>query len=413
MKSIACPTRAIFATLAMTVVLLCGCTPAGLDDGSDLFDQNLLQPKPGSGVEPNPEPGPSPAGGAVSQGPEAPAEAPVVPPPPMAPPPPAAPPGVWGGTEGGKGDGGKIALPGGTYRMIPDGELERRRFCSKGSLMVEGACRHEDMIVEFDKVLEEKINDTLTGGDRRFYLKKISLKKLLELRELTAEGNGEERIKFLEGLQYCVNLERLNLRDNKIEDLTPLAGLTSLKELYLDHNNLSFVDPLANLKSLQVLSLSNNHILDLVPLRRLSHLETLDLSSNFAMVSTPEQIGIVVPDGWGGGTRLPGRAPGRYEVYLYDINPLSSLISLKNLFLSNNQIVSIESLEDLISLHFIELSGNEITDIRPFLINRRRGGLEAGSAVYLIGNPLIMNRTTQTVLEELDEDGIQVYFDRR
>ena len=40
----------------------------------------------------------------------------------------------------------------------------------------------------------------------------------------------------LTGLQFATNLIRLNLRDNQISDLSPLAGLINLRELRLDHN---------------------------------------------------------------------------------------------------------------------------------------------------------------------------------
>ena len=54
----------------------------------------------------------------------------------------------------------------------------------------------------------------------------------------------------------------LNLNDNNITDLTPLAGLTNLTELWLADNNISDLTPLAGLTNLTELYLPQNSISD-------------------------------------------------------------------------------------------------------------------------------------------------------
>ena len=75
-------------------------------------------------------------------------------------------------------------------------------------------------------------------------------------------------------------LERLELINNHISDISPLANLKGLEHLNLDANIISDVSPLAKLTKLKVLYLENNQISDVSPLARLTNLERLDLRSN-------------------------------------------------------------------------------------------------------------------------------------
>ena len=51
----------------------------------------------------------------------------------------------------------------------------------------------------------------------------------------------------------------LSLGDDRIRDLTPLAGMTSLQWLFLGDNQISDISPLSGLTSLTNLYLSRNH----------------------------------------------------------------------------------------------------------------------------------------------------------
>ena len=72
----------------------------------------------------------------------------------------------------------------------------------------------------------------------------------------------------------------LDLNNNKITDVTPLAGLTKLESLTLYDNKIKDLKPLAGLKKLRSLALSNNKITDVTPLAGLKKLTALDLSHN-------------------------------------------------------------------------------------------------------------------------------------
>lgn len=62
------------------------------------------------------------------------------------------------------------------------------------------------------------------------------------------------------------NLERLELTDNQIYDITPLAGLKNLKWFYIARNRIDDVSPLTKLVNLYELHLSENQIHDILPL---------------------------------------------------------------------------------------------------------------------------------------------------
>ena len=75
-------------------------------------------------------------------------------------------------------------------------------------------------------------------------------------------------------------MEFLQLQNNQISDLTPLANLQNLRVLHLYDNQISDVSPLSGLTGLQELIIGANFISDLTPLVSLTNLLTLDIYPN-------------------------------------------------------------------------------------------------------------------------------------
>lgn len=85
---------------------------------------------------------------------------------------------------------------------------------------------------------------------------------------------------------------------------------------------------------------------------------------------------------------------------LGDISPLTDLVNLSVLDLSNNDVTDLGPLAGLFNLDLLFLDGNDIFDLDPLVANADNGGLRAGDTVTLSPGPL-------EVGEDGDESGVQ------
>ncbi|WP_310551329.1 leucine-rich repeat domain-containing protein [Paenibacillus glufosinatiresistens] len=138
----------------------------------------------------------------------------------------------------------------------------------------------------------------------------------------------------------------LNLSENSIKDLSPIAGITSLKRLIAYRNEITDLSPVENLTSLNEADFSSNQISELLPLANLNQLQTLSLNVN----------------------------------QISDLTPLRGLISLESLYLSHNGLVDISSLAELKQLNTLELTGNNISELTPL------GQMTAMRQLFIGGN---------------------------
>jgi hypothetical protein len=104
-------------------------------------------------------------------------------------------------------------------------------------------------------------------------------------------------INDLDGIEYCIHARSIDVSNNRIIDLTPLAGLTNLRELNLSGNQIGYIDVLSNLVSLISIQLSDNCLEDVSPLFGLEKLEYADLSGNkidVEQINKLKELGITV-----------------------------------------------------------------------------------------------------------------------
>ena len=172
----------------------------------------------------------------------------------------------------------------------------------------------------------------------------------LDLENITKLNGGGWNISDMSGIEYCLNLQNLDLRDNQIIDLSLLSGLVNLQNLTLLRNQVIDVSPLSALSKLQVLGLSGNQIVD--------------------------------------------------------IDPLSGLTNLNLLYLDNNNIINIILLSTLINLEELGLADNQIVDIYPLVSN---SGIDSGDIVYLTNNPL-SEISINTYISQLEARGVNVTY---
>jgi len=193
----------------------------------------------------------------------------------------------------------------------------------------------DDFVITFADPALEAVVRTKIGkptGD-------IHKSDLQPMHELYAEAAG---ITNLSGIEYCTNLQFLNLVNNSISDLSPLSGLHSLIDLNLMQNNISDIGDLAGLVELAALNLGDNSISDITSLAGLLKLERLSLHNNS----------------------------------ISNITPITALTNLAELMLNSNSITDISALSALTNLHALHLSYNVFGSLAPLSGNTQMETLE-------------------------------------
>jgi len=181
---------------------------------------------------------------------------------------------------------------------------------------------------------------------------------LLVITSLTAEGKG---ITNLSGIEFCTNLESLNLNNygkndlerNRVSDITVLANLIHLSYLYLFWNEIGDVSALANLTQLRQIDLAKNHITNISALANLTNLQSLNLQVNqISNISILANL-----------TNLTELVLGDNQIT--DVSILANLTNLRSLSLGKNQISNVSGLALLTNLWYLDLDQNQIVSITP------------------------------------------------
>ncbi|QGU94993.1 hypothetical protein GOM49_07730 [Clostridium bovifaecis] len=142
-------------------------------------------------------------------------------------------------------------------------------------------------VLEEDSDSEEEIFKTVRFKDDNFEYKIRSILGVFDrdildkdLKKITSMDLNHNNVEDLEGIQYCVNLKRINLSYNKINNIDNLENLEKLEEINLFNNNIEDISALSNLSKLKKVDLAKNRIKDVTPLGSLTNLQELDLYSN-------------------------------------------------------------------------------------------------------------------------------------
>ena len=113
-------------------------------------------------------------------------------------------------------------------------------------------------IVFTDANLEDVVRQALDRLQGR-----LTPEDVASLTRISASG---KTIHSLAGLEHFTALKKLDLKDNQIADITPLATLAEVDSLALQDNQIVDVTPLTGLTGLSWLELGNNLIEDVAPL---------------------------------------------------------------------------------------------------------------------------------------------------
>jgi Leucine-rich repeat (LRR) protein len=239
-------------------------------------------------------------------------------------------------------------------------------------------------VVFVDENLATLISEVLETPSEEITV--ADMKQIIEL-----DATGRE-IRWLDGLQHATEIVSIELEDNFVEDVSPLARLTRLETLGLRNNGIIDLDAvnfrslrripsltnlnlrnnvlrpdpensnyqyrlqdigiLADFPRLEVLELRDNHIEDLSPLSALTRLTFLDISQN------PIRNGDI--------TFIEGLLNLQYlnlrECNVHDLSPVTGLRHLTYLNLhSNDGIMTLQPLESLTGLETLILRHVPIT----------------------------------------------------
>lgn len=174
---------------------------------------------------------------------------------------------------------------------------------------------------------------------------------LPKLERLTMRGCS---LSTTAGLEKAVGLRYLDLSNNTIRNISPLASLQNLQELYLQNNALTDLSSLSAIMTITKLNVSGNVLTTIAPICSLNGMTWLDASNN--QLSNLEQIS--------GLTMLK-------ELYLSknlltDISGLDACTALQVLYVDNNQLTDISMLGKLSKIAMLNFSNNQVVELPAF-----------------------------------------------
>jgi len=204
-------------------------------------------------------------------------------------------------------------------------------------------------------------------------------------------GEGGGSISNLEGVEIFRNLERLFLDFSSVEDVSNLKYIQNLKELsVLANDNLNLLS-LTEVNQLEKLRLQQMFLDDVEFLSSLKNLVELNLRHNNISDFSPLKN---LPN-------LITLSIGYNEINNKTLTSLIGLETLQNLYLDNNLFTDISPLSKLTSLTLLDLSVNDVSDITPL------ASLKEINYLYLNSNniknlPSLKNFSGWEKLIELD-----------
>ena len=203
----------------------------------------------------------------------------------------------------------------------------------------------EDFVHMPDPNLRHVVADTLQVDPAS-----ITQADMLRLDLLDARSRS---ITKLDGLEYAVNLEHLELARNPISSVEPLAGLRKLRRLFVWECQLADISPLSQLDALIYLDISENEVSNIQPLANLTNLLELGLHvNNIADISPLSQLDALI-------------YLDISENEVSNIQPLANLTNLLKLRLHYNNIIDVSPLSQLDALIYLDISHNEVSNIQP------------------------------------------------
>jgi Leucine-rich repeat (LRR) protein len=169
---------------------------------------------------------------------------------------------------------------------------------------------------------------------------------------LVAPGRG---IRSLAGLEHCRSLMLVDLTDNLISDLAPLAELNRLQSVTLAGNQIRDISPMEGLTAMQLLDFSRNQVENLKAVSKMTNLRALYVADNrlksIAPLTSLSKIGAL---------DIAGNA-------IDDLAPVANLTWLTVLEISDNPVRSLAPLTALPNLSMLIMPNNPLDSLDPLV----------------------------------------------
>ena len=199
-------------------------------------------------------------------------------------------------------------------------------------------------------------------------------------------------IKSIEGLQYCINLNTLNLANNNIKDISPISNLNKLQTLRLENQKLSYIPEYSSdsvLINNEIIGLNNTPITNFKNIGNNGYYDKAINSIKIPNINKDIKLNynFITDICVGKASSIFSGVIKKDILYNYDINipdiNLKKVIlqtikkelnytirrkdmeSITSLNASFSNVSNIEGLESCINLNYLDLSSNHINNINP------------------------------------------------
>ena len=194
------------------------------------------------------------------------------------------------------------------------------------------------------------------------------------VKELTIEA-GVSCINYY-SIKDMKSLEILLLGNNCLTDIGFLEDLPNLRRLAVPHNHIRNGDPISFLSKLEFLNIEDNEFSDISFVMKLNNLRDLIINDNKD---------------------------------IYDITPLSNLILLEGLYMSNTSVTDISTIKCLTNLSELDISELGINDLSPLSALENLVWLDARNNCITDASPLCTLKKLELIY--LDGNPIQNIHD--
>lgn len=193
-----------------------------------------------------------------------------------------------------------------------------------------------------NRIPAERSNEVLIGGE--YYSADLTFL------DLSGKGLYDED---LDNLIYMTKLERIELSDNNLSDISILRNIPSLTEIDANNNYISDISFLKDLPNMEIVVMNNNMINDISVFRNFSTIKKIWMCDNFI-----DDISYIAKN-----KRMTEL--GFNNCKIGDLSAVKEMSKLQMLHAAYCGITDISPLSDCTSLTELNLSGNDISDYSP------------------------------------------------